>query len=63
MVPEAFTRRADYAIRLAQQSGDTSRLPDLLAPFLPSATQAAVLRARVPVRNGLLLAGPEFMRK
>jgi len=63
MVPEAFTRRADYAIRLVQQSGDTSRLPDLLAPFLSSATQAAVLRARVPVRNGLLLASPEFMRK
>jgi len=63
MVPEAFTRRADYAIRLVQQSGDTQRLPELLAPFLSSATQAAVLRARVPVRNGLLLAGPEFMRK
>ena len=59
LVPEALTRRADFAMALAKDSGDL----DFLIPFMSAATLSAIARERPALRNGLLLASPDFMYK
>ena len=60
LAPEALTRRADYALAL----GKLSPLElDFLLPFLGAATRETVAQQRPALRNGLLLASPEFMYK
>ena len=59
LAPEALTRRADYALALAKQSGEL----DFLQPFLSQATRDTVAQQRPGMRNGLMLASPEFMYK
>jgi uncharacterized protein (DUF1800 family) len=59
LVPEALTRRADFALSLAR----TAPEPEFLNPFLGAATRAAVAREPVAMRAGLMLASPEFMAK
>ncbi len=59
LVPEALTRRADYALALGRQA------PDLgyLSPYLSAATRDAVAQERPAMRAGLVLASPDFMYK
>ena len=59
MAPESLTRRADYALALGKQSGDL----DFLLPYLGSATRETLSQQRPGMRNGLMLASPEFMHK
>ena len=59
LVPEALTRRADFALAMARQSPE----PEFLWPHLGPATQEALRRERPAVRGGLMLASPEFMYK
>lgn len=59
LAPEALTRRADYAMGLAQRMPE----PAYLGVFLSSATRERVSREAVPLRSGLMLASPDFMRK
>ena len=59
LVPEALTRRADYAIALARQ---TSEL-DFLTPFLSSATRQTLAQESPGLRAGLAMASPDFMYK
>jgi hypothetical protein len=59
LVPEALTRRADFAIRLAQGSPPL----DFLQPFISAETQATLAKAPAGMRAGLLLASPDFMYK
>ena len=59
LVPEALTRRADFALSLARSAPE----PDFLNPFLGAATRAAVAREPSGLRAGLMLASPEFMAK
>lgn len=59
LVPEALTRRADFALGLARSAPE----PDFLNPFLGATTRAAVAREPVALRAGLMLASPEFMAK
>jgi uncharacterized protein (DUF1800 family) len=59
LAPEALTRRADYAMGLAQRMPE----PVYLNVFLSSATRERVSREAAPLRTGLLLASPDFMRK
>jgi uncharacterized protein (DUF1800 family) len=59
LAPEALTRRADYAMGLAQRMPE----PAYLAPFLSDATRARIAREPAQLRTGLLLASPDFMRK
>ena len=59
LVPEALTRRADFALSLARGAPE----PDFLHPFLGAATRAAVAREPAGLRAGLMLASPEFMAK
>jgi uncharacterized protein (DUF1800 family) len=59
LAPEALTRRADHALNLAQRMAE----PDYLNPFLSSSTRERVGREDLPLRTGLMLASPEFMRK
>ncbi|WP_341923351.1 DUF1800 domain-containing protein [Polaromonas sp. YR568] len=59
LAPEALTRRADYAMALAQRMPE----PAYLAVFLGSATRERIGREVPPLRTGLLLASPDFMRK
>mgnify|MGYP000925920163 CR=1 FL=1 len=58
MVPEALTRRADYALAVARQA-DTS----FLLPFLSAATRQTLEQERPALRAGLILASPDFMAK
>lgn len=58
MVPEALTRRADYALALARQA-DTN----FLWPFLSAATRQTLEQERPALRAGLILASPDFMAK
>jgi uncharacterized protein (DUF1800 family) len=58
LVPEALTRRADFALAVARQA-DTS----FLTPFLSQATLANIAQERPALRAGLMLASPDFMRK
>ena len=58
LVPEALTRRADFALTLAKR-GDT----DFLLPFLSQTTRNAIAQERPAMRAGLMLASPDFMYK
>ena len=59
LAPEALTRRADFAFGLA------SRIPQpaYLQTFLSAASQERIAREPPAMRTGLMLAGPDFMRK
>jgi uncharacterized protein (DUF1800 family) len=59
LAPEALTRRADFALQLGKQDVDL----DYLHPYLGTATLQTVANQRPALRNGLLLASPEFMYK
>jgi uncharacterized protein (DUF1800 family) len=59
LVPEALTRRADYALALARQAPTM----DYLLPFLSTATRDAVAQEQPALRAGLILASPDFMYK
>ena len=59
LVPEALTRRADFALGLARNAPE----PGFLNPFLGTATRDAVAHEAVALRAGLMLASPEFMAK
>ena len=59
LAPEALTRRADFAMGLAQRIAE----PAYLNAFLSSATQERIAREPARMRTGLMLASPDFMRK
>ncbi|MEO8543200.1 MAG: DUF1800 domain-containing protein [Burkholderiaceae bacterium] len=59
MVPEALTRRADFALALARQTPE----PRFLQPYLSTATRARIDEAPAALRSGLMLASPDFMFK
>lgn len=59
LAPEALTRRADYAMGLAQRMPE----PAYLNVFLSSATRERISREAAPLRTGLMLASLDFMRK
>jgi len=59
LAPEALTRRTDFALALGKQSESL----DFLMPYLSPATLQTVAAQRPAMRNGLLLASPEFMYK
>ena len=59
LVPEALTRRADYALAVARQVPAL----DFLSPFLGDATRQALAQEKPPLRAGLALASPDFMYK
>ena len=59
MVPEALTRRADFALALARQTPE----PAFLQPYLSRATRARIAQSPAPLRAGLALASPDFMVK
>ncbi|OYT90562.1 MAG: hypothetical protein CFE43_17650 [Burkholderiales bacterium PBB3] len=59
LVPEALTRRADFALALARNLPEQ----DYLAPYLGAATRDAVANENPLLRTGLMLASPEFMSK
>lgn len=58
MVPEALTRRADYALALARQA-DTR----FLWPYLRASTRQALQQEPAALVSGLILASPDFMSK
>lgn len=59
LVPEALTRRADFAFALARG------LPALefLQPYLGDATRDSIAHERPALQAGLMLASPDFMYK
>lgn len=59
LVPEALTRRADFALEL------TRKVPDLefLSPYLGSTTRDTIAKESGALRAGLMLASPDFMYK
>jgi uncharacterized protein (DUF1800 family) len=59
LVPEALTRRADFALGLARQTPEL----EFLSPFLSQATRDAVAKEAPAMRAGLMLASPDFMYK
>jgi uncharacterized protein (DUF1800 family) len=59
MVPEALTRRADFALALARQAPE----PAFLAAYLGPGTLEAIDKEPPALRAGLMLASPEFMYK
>ena len=59
LAPEALTRRTDFALALGKQGENL----DFLMPYLSPATLQTVAAQRPAMRNGLLLASPEFMYK
>ena len=59
LAPEALTRRADFAMALTKDARDM----DFLTPFISPATLSAIERARPELRQGLMLASPDFMYK
>jgi uncharacterized protein (DUF1800 family) len=59
LVPEALTRRADYALALARQTPELG----FLGPYLSVATRQAISREKPALRAGLALASPDFMYK
>jgi len=59
LVPEALTRRADFALTLARQAPE----PQFLSPFLSLATRDTVAHEAPALRAGLMLASPDFMYK
>lgn len=59
LVPEALTRRADFALKLGQGAPAL----DFLTPFMSTETQATLAQAPAGMRAGMLLASPDFMSK
>ncbi|NDP61943.1 DUF1800 domain-containing protein [Polaromonas sp.] len=59
LAPEALTRRADFAMGLAQRIPE----PVYLNAFFSLATQQRIAREPEKMRTGLMLASPDFMRK
>lgn len=59
LVPEALTRRADFAVGMARNAGNLN----FLTPFLSSTTREALAKERPAMRAGLMLASPDFMYK
>ena len=59
LAPEALTRRADFAMGLAQRIPE----PGYLKVFLSPATQSRIAAEPPGLRTGLMLASPDFMRK
>ena len=59
LAPEALTRRADYALALGKSGADL----DYLQPYLGQATRDTLARQKPGLRNGLVLASPDFMYK
>lgn len=60
LAPEALTRRADFAFGLAPRIEE----PNFLQQFYTRATRERIGKeTTAPMRNGLLLAAPEFMSK
>jgi uncharacterized protein (DUF1800 family) len=63
LAPEAMTRRADFALTLAQrlklQAADTA----YLLPFFKPTTNARISGQPLREQAGLALASPDFMRK
>ena len=59
LAPEALTRRADFAIGVGQRMPE----PVYLNPFLSNATRERIALEPLPLRAGLVLASPDFMRK
>ncbi|WP_294769065.1 DUF1800 domain-containing protein [uncultured Rhodoferax sp.] len=58
LVPEALTRRADFALAVARQANT-----EFLTPYLSAATLSNIAQERPALRAGLMLASPDFMRK
>ena len=59
LVPQALTRRADFALAVSRQSTEL----EFLHPFLSADTRAALASERPALRAGLALASPDFMYK
>jgi uncharacterized protein (DUF1800 family) len=59
MVPEALTRRADFALALARRSPE----PAFLRAYLSPATLTNIAQSPPALRAGLMLASPDFMLK
>ncbi|MDP1740508.1 MAG: DUF1800 domain-containing protein [Polaromonas sp.] len=59
LAPEALTRRADFAMGVAQRMPE----PVYLNAFLSPATRERIALEPLPLRTGLVLASPDFMRK
>lgn len=59
LIPEALTRRADFALTLARQAQSV----DFLMPYLSQSTRTSVAQERPAMQAGLLLASPDFMYK
>ena len=59
LAPEALTRRADFALGLANRIPE----PVYLQTFLSAASQERIAHEPTLVRTGLMLASPDFMRK
>ncbi len=59
LVPEALTRRADFALAVARNTPT----PDFLNEFLGTTTREAVRHEPTGMQAGLMLASPEFMSK
>jgi len=59
LVPEALTRRADFALLLTRQ---TPAL-EFMWPFLSEATRSAIAQEKPALQAGLMLASPDFMAK
>ena len=59
LAPEALTRRADYAMGLAQRTAE----PAYLNAFFSVATRERIAQEPAQMRTGLMLASPDFMRK
>jgi uncharacterized protein (DUF1800 family) len=59
LVPEALTRRVDYAMALGRHLNDAA----YLQPFLSPSSLERITREEPATRTGLTLASPDFMRK
>lgn len=59
LVPEALTRRADYAMAVAGQRPS----PEFLLSFYSERTRQTLMSVRALSRGGLVLSSPEFMSK
>ena len=59
LAPEALTRRADFAMGVAPRMPE----PVYLNAFLSPVTRERIALEPLPLRTGLMLASPDFMRK
>lgn len=59
LVPEALTRRADFALAITRQVSDL----DFLQPYLSATTRAAIAQEKPALRAGLAMASPDFQYK